>query len=218
MEDIPDAEKKEFTLLLNRYKRITVREIKAKSIIEQLGISNIQVVADPTLLLSPKQWKKFASKKLVEEQYLLIYSVEGKKQGHEVYSIAKKISKERNLKIVSINSRSFLSDIGKCDYNFHFSTFEDFLSFFLYADFIVVSSFHGTAFSINFQKQFLTISPNSFSSRIDSLLEICGLKQRRIAQIQDMPQVIDNIDYNNVNDKLSQLRANSLSILKEMLI
>lgn len=213
MEEIPNNEKKKTYSLLNKYTQITVREKLAQEILCNLGVKNIQVVADPTLLLTKLQWKEFASKRLINSPYLLIYSVESKEQNKIVYSIAQKVASKKKLKTVSINSRSFLSDVGKCDYNFHFSTFKHFLSLFLYSDFIVVSSFHGTAFAINFQKQFLTVSPSKFNSRIDNLLEICQLKERKVTMPEDYSIKTLKIDYNKVNEKLNVLRNESIKTI-----
>lgn len=219
MERLPDNEKYKTQELLKKYQKITVREDKAKEIIEELGFKNIQVVADPTLLLTKRDWTQYASPKLIKEKYLLIYSVESKKENKVLYSIAQEIAQIRGLKTVSVNSRSALSDIGKCSYNHHFSTFNDFLSLFLYCDFCVVSSFHGTAFAINFQKEFLTITPNQFGSRIDSLLKVCQLENRKITSKRPIDiQQIPTIDYKRVNGMLDRYRNESLLIIKSMII
>lgn len=84
MEDFPATEVKETMQLLSKYTQITVREQKAKNILARLGFANVEVVLDPTLLLDANDWRKIsqlAGKPLdLNEPYLLVYSVETKKE------------------------------------------------------------------------------------------------------------------------------------------
>lgn len=87
----------------------------------------------------------------------------------------------------------------------------------LNASFVIVSSFHGTAFFVNFNKQFLTVSPENSNSRIDSLLGILGLQNRIICnESYNIDNLID-IDYNDVNSKLRNERKTSIEFLKQVL-
>ena len=79
------------------------------------------------------------------------------------------------------------------------------------------SSFHGTAFAINFQKQFLTISANRFNSRLYNLLETTGLQDRQISnKCYDLSSLKD-IDYTQINIELDKQRKKSLALIKNMI-
>ena len=88
------------------------------------------------------------------------------------------------------------------------------------ASFVVASSFHGTAFAINFNRQFITITPGAFSSRIASLLEITGLTERRISEVSELSDHLlqSPIDYEPVNAILDNQRQQSLSFLRNSIL
>ena len=86
------------------------------------------------------------------------------------------------------------------------------------ADFIIASSFHGTAFAVNFNKQFLTISPGKYNTRVCSLLKLCQLENRYIAEeVVDIGN-LDSIDYGSVNCILTKNREDSMNYLRTFLI
>ena len=81
----------------------------------------------------------------------------------------------------------------------------DFLSLFYYADFVVTNSFHGLAFSLNLEKQFVMVPRNEFNSRIESLLRLVGLEDRLIND-GNISIAQDRIDYSLPNKKIVQER------------
>lgn len=107
-------------------------------------------------------------------------------------------------------------NIDCCDKNFYYSTPDMFISLLLQADFVVVSSFHGTAFSVNFNKPFFTVLPSRFASRIDSLLEKCGLMNRKISEYSTN-YLDDDIDYQVVNNILEKERVKSFAFIDKVL-
>lgn len=90
----------------------------------------------------------------------------------------------------------------------------DFIKYISEASYICTDSFHCTVFSIIFQRKFLTFyrfkkhSLTSRNSRIDSLLEYFDLSDRLYNG--DICSIKNNIDYNDVNRKLSILREESI--------
>lgn len=85
------------------------------------------------------------------------------------------------------------------------------------AKFVIVSSFHGTAFSINFNKQFLTITPNRFNSRVNNILKLCHLESRLVNSENYDIENIHEIDFMEVNTILDNERNKSLAKLNSML-
>ena len=72
------------------------------------------------------------------------------------------------------------------------------------AEFVVTDSFHGTAFSVNFNKQFAVIYPEHFSTRMDNLLTMTGLENRRYTS--EMSLFDKDIDYEDINRILDKKR------------
>ena len=86
----------------------------------------------------------------------------------------------------------------------------------LYSNYAVVSSFHGTAFAINFNKQFIVDTGDYRSSRMKSILKLFSLEDRMITNDMQLEKIKD-IDFNPVNEKLQLERSKSMNYLSEAL-
>lgn len=216
---IPEEHKKHIQALLEQYDAISVREEKAVELLLEIGIKATQVL-DPTLLLNRDQWLVYANSRLVSEDYLLVYSVEPAEFDNKVSEVAKIIARKKNLKIVSVSNFGDDKRIPGCDKYFDYALPQNFLSLMAHASFVVVSSFHGTAFAINFNRQFLTISPGAFCSRITSLLTLTGLQERRICGISELSDDLlkQTIEYVPINKILHSNRNNSLHFIRNNII
>lgn len=216
---IPTEHKRRTKELLSQYDAISVRENKAVELLEELGLKATQVL-DPTLLLNREQWLEYANKRIIPEDYLLVYSVEPTEYDNKVSEVAKLIAKKKKLKIVSVSNFGDEKRIPGCDMYFDFALPQNFLSLMGHASFVVASSFHGTAFAINFNRQFLTITPGAFSSRIASLLALTGLQERRICGVSEISDSLleQIIDYGQVNIILNKNRNISLDFIRNNII
>lgn len=212
---LDDADKENMRRALAGYRKITVREDSAKRQIEEIGYAATQVL-DPTLLLSRCEWLDTLSRSrfVKREPYVLVYSVEWD-QSQRLTEIAKKLSRMYGWKIY-VYSTDRNDHRIECDRFFSFGTPDVFIDLLEHADFVLVSSFHGTAFSINFNKQFFSVLPNLYSSRSLSLLNQFDLKQRIYQDGMDLSSVCD-IDYGVVNEKLEACRRQSLGHLRDLL-
>lgn len=92
----------------------------------------------------------------------------------------------------------------------------EFLYLFQNAEFIVTNSFHGTAFAINFGRQFLTIVPSrkSNNSRQKDLLTLMNLTDRMLSDSDPMPDKIQPINYQSIHPLLEIQRNKSITFLK----
>ena len=86
------------------------------------------------------------------------------------------------------------------------------------ANFVITDSFHGTVFSIIFQKQFIVLdNPRRGSSRMKSLLNDFSLENRLLFPDTKNEMNLVPINYKNVNDILSAKRKESIDFLKNIL-
>lgn len=201
--------------LLSDYKKISVRECSNIQTLAEIGIKNAVQVLDPTLLLKKEDWisvSRHHFKKKVP--YLLIYSVETQRNS-TVINIAKEIAVRRNLAVYLVCPTFKFNSQFKIDKIFNCASVEMFLSLFEQADYIVVSSFHGTAFAINFNKQFVTVSPERFSTRVNSLLQLFHLENQYISNKEQIPD--KEIDYTRVNQILEIERCKSESFIDDII-
>lgn len=202
---------KEYT---NDYSTILVREKSAVEIFKTIGKQANQVL-DPTLLLNREEWLPYASKRMVKEPYLFVYLPYNIANKELCYQTARKIAKKNNLKVISF-SHSFYKE-RLADHTFLFIGPDDVLSLMCHADFVITNSFHGTAFSINLNRQFYTYMPSSFSTRINSIAKLCGLENRILDDIVKDDWESDLIDYTQINKILDAERKKSISYLNDSL-
>ena len=210
--------------LLKKFDVISVREDSAIDLIKNnLGRTDAQHVLDPTMLLSPHQYKEIVDIENIApssgnlkvyvldktpEKDNLVKLLEGKLQlkSFEVLP-AKRLNKE---KVTSSNINDFV-----------FPNPAAWLSGFQDAKFVVTDSFHGTAFSILHNIPFIAIGNISRGmSRFQSLLKMFGLEDRLVTDINSVN--IDNfaekeIDWAKVNEVLEEERERAVGFLKENL-
>lgn len=208
---------------LSRLNMIGVREERGKQIVDELTEKSSKVVLDPTLLLTKEEWLLHIDEDRckVDEPYILCY-VLGDRE--DIREDIKMIGRTLNMKIVNLphvdNYHKIDEGVGDIDM-YDVDPF-DFVRLIRDARYVVTDSFHGTVFSLLMQKQFLTFyrqkpqEKGSTHSRIDSLLGSVGLKDR-IASDNVCEQLRQGIDYEGVDNKLQEMRSDSLRFLKQCL-
>ncbi len=208
---IPIEKKKYITKLLNRFDHLSAREISGCNIIKELISKDIPNVLDPVFLLDNSEFKKIEKPlKLKYKKFILCYSLVGMKKQ---ISLAIKIKELTGLPIVLIKHNSLLP-IKYVDKIVRYAGPCEFVWLFRNAEYVVTDSFHGTAFSLVFKKNFFsTIAFPEKAERIIGILTEIELENRII----DNPKVIniDNlvIDYSIPNIKLE----NKIKLSKEYL-
>mgnify|MGYP000459293333 CR=1 FL=1 len=128
---------------------IGVREISALDILKDLDIEKGVQVLDPVFLLNRDKWEELTYNVDNNEKYILVYDFDGNELIREV---ATKIAKENGLKIYTVFKSDYsdkvIKQVGPID----------FISYIKGAEFVISNSFHGTAFSIIFEKQFAVVN------------------------------------------------------------
>ena len=85
------------------------------------------------------------------------------------------------------------------------------------AEIIVTDSFHATAFSIIFNKEFYNIRRSSRNIRIENLYNIFGM-ERRYVKLDEMGGRWQRtgIDYTDINRRMVLLKGDSMRYLKQI--
>ncbi|HMM07363.1 MAG TPA: polysaccharide pyruvyl transferase family protein [Clostridiales bacterium] len=200
--------------LIQQYRSISVRENTAISILNSLGYKNGTWLIDPTLQISSREWSRLAAKPLVKDKYLVLMLLYN--EDNQATEFARATADKLGLKLVKLSWE--LHCPKGVDRLFTHRGPEDFLSMFMNADYVVTNSFHGLAFSINFNCPFIVVPRKEFNSRIASLLELTGL-QERLVNTKDAALAVtdDEIDYNQVNAILENERKRTECFLSEAL-
>lgn len=211
-KELTEEEKSIMTPLLAKYDILTVREASGVELLESMGIYDSKHVLDPTLLCDKTYWFKLITKRVIKKPYLAVYQLNYKTNALDY---AREIADELGLEVVDM-SRKFKASAG-VDCNMAFVKPEVFLNILFYADYIVTDSFHGTAFSVNFNKNFISIK-NDFPERAGSLLTLVGLQDRFIDNgvALDRESILKNIDYVKVNEILDLERTKAEVIIRKI--
>ncbi len=211
-ETLISKNKEQYKKILSNIDIISVREESAKKELEKLTKKDIKVNLDPTLLLSKEEWDSYTLDNEIKEPYIFSYFV-GVTEDN--YNFLNKLTNNLGMKTLSYSENPKEKNIlKKC---FTDDPFE-FISRIKYADLVFVSSFHGTVFSIIFNKQFYCMPPKDKGNRIINLLNKLGLSSRIVSSDDiDKIDVNKKIDYVDVNKKLKELRNDSLEWLEKAL-
>lgn len=196
ISEIEESFKPNLKKYLSALDAISVREKTGLKILNDLGYIDAIQVCDPVFLLSKEQWLNIATSPLVKNDYILVYDFF--QDDGNIKKMAQKLAIEKKCKIVAVN------DGGKCRYadiNISNASPNDFLSLIANANVVVSNSFHATAFSLIFNKDFYTypVARNKNHSRMIDLLDSVGLQNRFYAP-QNVPTT--EIDWNNVNEMM----------------
>ena len=194
-----EQDKQRFAKYMSAFQTILVREQSLCNLVESLGYQ-ASVVIDPTLLFTKEQWNEIIPQtRFRKEKYVLYYQLMDSK---EALSFAKQQAKQRHCQLLIMDAR--ISCIQR-PHHISFASPIEFMQAIRDAEFVIPTSFHGTAFSIIFEKQFLTTGLQKNADRVQTLLRSVGIPD----QYQDIPGRCTMIDYGQVTPQLSELRAHS---------
>ena len=187
---------------IDSYKYISVREQSGKKILEnQYGYPNATHLIDPTLMLTAEEWRKYSSKKIEKNDYILIYNLNKSK---EFDNYAKKLANKTGLKLFRFCTRydQFFRSGKSLAVPFVF----DFISYIDNARYVLTDSFHATAFFFFFLTEPICVYPNEFSSRIEDFLTLTDSLQRHIHDYNDFDVLERSVDFDKVNNILDAER------------
>lgn len=197
-----EAEANEIIPLIKKYNLVTLREQSAVDLLGGYGVDG-SLVLDPTLTLNKEDWFEIIPEKKREKPYLLVYQLHMTHDNANFTEAVKRIAKQKGLEIVRIVYSYSDRKLGE---KVVLPEVYEFLSLIRGADFVVTDSFHGTAFSINFNKQFAVIYPEHFSTRMDNILQLTGLKEQRYRDSDSAEKWDSVISYEEVNSILAERR------------
>lgn len=208
--------------LFHRFNNISVREDYAVDIAQNLGISAVQVL-DPVFVCDKNAYHTLAEKSSIkpDDDYILAYILD---PNPEKNRILKYISEMMNKKLYVITDADH-NKIKRKRINIgtvlEEVCLEDWLNYYKHAKFVVTDSFHGTCFSIIFEKQFISIGNiNRGISRFKSLLKTFDLEENLCLSLNDIKNnnmLNISIEYSKVNGRVESLIINSKKWLEDAL-
>lgn len=212
-EELDEWEKPLMADVLKKYKAVSMREISGVRLLKELGIDNVELVLDPTLMLREEDWRKIATYPSTPDGgYVLSYQLN---QSDRFAHYAQELGRRFGLPVVKVCYRKEHCQAGAV--NLVAPEVTDFLGLFLKASCIVTDSFHATAFSLNFGKPFVSIAPNRFSTRIKSILELTNTEERLLNDFSNLGLMEHPIDFELASNRLDVARAGTMDFLRRAL-
>lgn len=201
--------------LTSMFHAIGAREETLASDLEEL-IDNprLTVVVDPSLLIKD-YIDVYDLGRIPDSKYILSYVVGSGDMLVKYEQAIIELKKTTNIPIIHIGAKH----INSADINILDISPGEWVSFIKNANFVITNSFHGTAFSINFEKQFIFIPHiiENLNARQTTLLAKVGLMDRCANQTTDVKYDAQAINYNQVSPKLHSIVHTSKQFLLESL-
>lgn len=189
---------------LQRFRSLLVREQSLKNLLNSIGFDS-EIVCDPVMLLDKKQWNAILPKgRFSANPYILYYEV---LESKEVLHSARIFARNHGFDLKVIRARVHVLPIWGVRQTY--SPIE-LVQAIRDAEYVITTSFHGTVFSVIFEKQFYAVGLMKNSGRVVSLLERLGMGDRYVNSI---PDKTEDIDYEKVNDSRQSFIRESVELL-----
>lgn len=202
---------------IQRIQFLSVREEQGHAIIKDLTGRAASVVLDPTLLLKQNDWEKVMVPVKPSEPYILCYFLGNKYIPHNFIT---DLQTRTQCKIINICTFRTINTInGEC---LSTASPAEFISYIANANYVCTDSFHGTIFSILFERQFFTFErfqneQENQNSRIHTLLQKLEASHRLIPYNAISAENVLPIDFATLKSHLETNRAFSIQYLKTAL-
>ena len=196
---------------LQGFEYISVREYKSKICINSHFAGDISVVIDPVFLLDVSEWKEIENEYDLEfKDYIFCYLLGKEKKIHRK---VKRISNKLGLPVVYLcfsQPNYYKEECNFGDVRLYDVGPREFIYLLRKSQYVVTDSFHGTAFSILFNKQFWTLPRyhlgiKKSSDRIKTILDMLDIRDRMIS-IASVRKWNDGIQWEHTNQKLKNVK------------
>ena len=219
-----EAETLECRDLLKLFDAVSVREDDGVALVQNhLGRSDAIHVLDPTMLLSTSAYDRITTEQKVPDSSgnLKVYVLDRNAEKEEfIQQAASKLS----LELFEVMPERRVQQEKVTDANvasFKYPCPSQWLKGFQDAEFVITDSFHGTVFSILYNKPFIALgNERRGMSRFSSLLRTFGLEDRLVLDLKadGATELLEqSVDWSQVNEILDRERKKAMNFLKDNL-
>lgn len=200
---------------IKEFTSLSVREDDAAKIIKKLTGRSAKVLIDPTMLISREKWEKVtkSSRINIKYKYVVKYFLGVRNNKYDEY--IENRAKEMDAKVLDITKYNKQNNdvIGPAEFVYLIAN----------SDGVFTDSFHGTVFSLLFEKPFVVFDrpaekgTGNMSSRLDTLLNKFDIKRQRIVDDSELGNIQPEVDYKKIGEILQKERKIAEDYLKEAL-
>lgn len=215
LEALPEPFAQDTAEELRKFHALSAREAAGQQIVENLTGQRAVLTCDPIFLLTAEEWaREEVPYPIPEDGYILYYTI---KSSESLRSFCRSLSGRIGLPVLEVGGNllnpafrraglfRFAPDIGPGEW----------LYLLRRAAYVVTNSFHGTAFSVHFRKNFFVEYSSLTNSRLEHIVTTLGLKSRVV--LPGGEPSLAPVDYAQTERVLPELRAKSLDYLKQSL-
>lgn len=210
--ELNDIQKSALNKYAKNFKAISIRNpFRLEEFKEVIERDDVIVALDPVFLINKEDYEPIIKKPQKKEPYVLVYHC--KERSANLVKQAKKFAKEHKLKLKIINC----FDVGIKNYIESIPTpigIEEFLGEIQNCEYFFTNSYHGICFAIILQKQFYAFARRGNDDKIQTVLSLFDLMDRKI---DELPKDIKNIDYSNMEQQIKEQRKESEDFIKKVL-
>lgn len=214
MEEYEDNEIVECGELLKLFDAVSVREDSGVELCKDYFGVEAQHLLDPTMLLESSHYTSLCEAEQQHSNILFSYFLD---KTPEKETTEKQVAKHCGLNTYCFRQMEYKRGIKDID-KYILPSPSKWIAAFRDAEFIVTDSFHGTVFSIIFNKPFIAIiNQRRWATRFTSLLKIFGLEDRLITECRELEEKhFAAIEWNQINKIKREWQQKSFDFLKQL--
>lgn len=212
-ENFPVQLRDNYAAGIRDFDAVSVREQSAAAAVSEAFGKTVSVVLDPTLLLDRREYEEIKVPSQRSERYILVYMMENNRS---LVRLANSISVVTGLPVIQRKpGRIFKNELD----SFFTHTPGEFLGEMEKAEYVITNSFHGTVFSIIYERPFISMLHSETGSRTIDLLNSLDLGSHILNEAKDFK----NMGQFTIEDplalrrKVEMLRLDSIEFLKQAL-
>lgn len=219
---VPPEMMPEATRLFQRFHAISVREQSSADILKDVYKVKSTVTAEPVFCLERKEYEEIAacSDFEIKEPYILSYILDPTQKIIETIEYYCNLTGMKSINILDGDPfhNKKMREIFTLPNTPEEPGAEDLVKLYQNAAFVITDSFHGTCFSIIFEKPFLAIANYMRGvARFSDLLTKYGLLDRLAMDVNDIPKdekFLLPVDYTKIREQIAEERVRSIAWLK----
>lgn len=192
--------------LLNHFAAISIRDANSYHTIKELTGKTPHKHLDPVFIYN---YNMLIPTKVNHNDYMIIYTYPGRINDKNEITAIKNYARKNHLKLISIGHYFSWCDKVVVPHPF------EVLAYFKNATCIVTDTFHGSVFSIKYNKNFCTIVRGMNNNKLSHLLEQFNLNSRIVNSTEELELILStSIDYSKVNKMIDSETHRSIEYLR----
>jgi hypothetical protein len=212
VEALPEEYAKRVGEELSQFAALSVREAQGQAMVADMIGREVPVVIDPTMLLDAEQWQQLEEHFPVDGDFVLYYTV---KSSPRLYAKCRAFAEQQGLRMVVVGgNRMRRNDDAVVRHAIDISP-AVWLWLVHHARYVVTNSFHGTAFSIIFEKNFYLELSAKTNSRLTNIVKLLDLEDRVIPFEQEI--VPSQANFETAKKNMLDMRERSIDYLRNAL-